>query len=242
MALTTRKSLVVVAAASLFIAILWLVGLGFGHEVRLSRWLGHPFLGSTVYFGTWFVFVTTLVAGVGIPLLTVRFAFLAPLSEYGFSLGDSRRGIVWLLVLAPAYMLVPLVSASIGTERYYTYLVETGFLTPLNVALHCASYGMFAFGFESLFRGFVLFGLVNAFGNSLRGRWAAIIIAALLSAACLAGLPWVFPVSALVAGIPAGFLSLRLQSFFYFAFIHWNIGIWSDVWEILKLNVAHRIC
>ena len=239
MALTTRKALIVVSATVLFVALLWLLGMGFGHELRLSRGLGRPFLGSTVYFGTWLVFLATFVLGLGIPYIVVHFVLHQPLRDFGFSFGDARQGVVWLLVLTPAYVLVPLGSAFIGTERYYTYLVEPGFLTPVNVALHCASYGMFAFGFEGLFRGFLLFGLAQVLGSSRGGQWTAVLLAAVLSAGSLIGLPWVFPVSALLAGIPAGFLNLRLRSFVYFALIHWNIGIWSDVWEIVKLNVAH---
>lgn len=239
MVLATRKALIVVAATALFMVVLRVVGLGFGHELRLSRWLGRPFLGSTVYFGTWFVFLATAVFGLGIPYLVVRFVLHQSLRDFGFSLGEARQGVVWLLVLTPAYVLAPLGSAFIGTERYYTYLVEPGFLAPLHVALHCASYGMFVLGFEGFFRGFLLFGLAQALGNSRGGQWMAVLITAALSAASLIGLPWIFPVSALLAGIPAGFLNLRLRSFVYFGFIHWNIGIWSDVWEILKLNLAH---
>jgi hypothetical protein len=48
----------------------------------------------------------------------------------------------------------------------------------------------------------------------------------------------VFSGSALLLGIPVGFLTLRLRSFVYAAFIHWNLGVWSDIWEIIKLNTA----
>jgi len=241
MALATRKLLFVLAAALLFIALLWTLGLGFGHEQRLSRWLGHPFLGSDVYFGTWVVFVGTLVFGIGIPYVVTRFTLRQPLADFGFSLGDTKLGAIWLLALVPVYVLAPLGSAYIGTSQYYTYLVEPGFLSPGHVALHLVSYAMFALGFEALFRGFLLFGLAQSFGSSRGARWAAVVIASALSAVCLIGLPWIFPVSTLLAGVVAGFLNLRLRSFFYFAFIHWNIGIWSDAWEILKLNVAHRM-
>lgn len=241
MALATRRVLIVLAATALFMVLLFFLGLGFGHELRLSRWLGRPFLGSTVYFGTWFVFLATLLLGLGIPYIVVHFVLRQPLQDFGFSLGEARQGVAWLFVLTPAYLLLPLGSAFIGTDRYYTYLVEPGFLTPAHVALHSMSYGMFALGFEGLFRGFLLFGLAKALGAWRAGEWVAVLVAATLSAGSLVGLPWIFPVSALVAGVPAGFLNLRLRSFVYFGLIHWNIGIWSDIWEILKLNVAHRM-
>ncbi len=241
MALASRKLLTVLTAAVLFGALLWLLGFGFGHEQRLSRWLGHPFLGSKVYFGTWVVFVGALVFGLGIPYIGAHLMLRQPLRDFGFSLGETSQGAAWLLVLMPVYVLAPLGSAYIGSAQYYTYLVEPGFLTPGHVALHLVSYAMFAFGFEGLFRGFLLFGLADALGSSRGAQWAAVLASTVLSACCLAGLPWIFPVSALLGGVPAGFLNLRLRSFAYFAFIHWSVGIWSDVWEILKLNVAHRM-
>jgi hypothetical protein len=236
-----RRALVTLATTVGGILLLWGLGFGFGHELRLARWLGRPFLGSATYFGTWAVFVLMLPIGLGAPYLIVRFLLKEAPADYGYCVGDAPTGVRWLLFLTPAYLIVPLASASIGTERYYTYLLEPGFLTPLHVSLHSASYGMFAFGFDGLFRGFLLFGLARAWGESPGGRWAAVGLSSALSALVLIGLPWVFPVSALLAGVPIGFLNLKLRSFLYLAIVHWNLGIWSDIWEILKLNVSHRI-
>jgi hypothetical protein len=110
MSLATRKALIVVAATVAFILSLWLLGFGFGHELRLSRWLGRPFLGSTVYFGTWFIFLATLVLGSRISYIVARFVLHQPqhLARNGSPLdaqrfpgcGDHmrRRASWWLLI------------------------------------------------------------------------------------------------------------------------------------------------
>lgn len=235
------STLTLVATTVLCVALLWLAGFGFGHELAIARWLRRPFLGSTVYFGTWLMFLMMFLIGLGVPLLVIRSVWHEDPQSYGFSFANAERGVKWVLALTPVWLLASLGSASIGTDRYYTYLREPGFVTPVYIAIHSVSYGMYAFGFESLFRGFLLFGLERRLGESRTGRWGAALLSAGLSAASLIGLPWVFPASALLGGVPMGLLSLRLRSFVYAALVHWNVGIWSDVWEIIKLNVSNRI-
>lgn len=240
--LPARKlGLIVLTATVASILLMWALGFGFGQEVRISRWLGRPFLGSTVYFGTWVTFFFMIALGLGGPYLVVRFGLKGAPRDYGYGLGDAPAGVRWLLLLTPVYVLAPLASAYVGTDHYYTYLAEPGWLSPLSISIHSASYGMFAFGFDGLFRGFLLFGLARAWGGSRAGRWLAVGVSAALSALVLVGLPWVFPVSALVAGVPIGVLNLRLRSFVYMALFHWNIGIWSDIWEIVKINISQRM-
>jgi len=234
-----KRTLTVTGVSLACIVLLWLLGFGFGHETRLSRLTGATLFGSDVYLGTWFIFMMIVPIGFGIPYLVVRFGFHEPIQAYGFSLGDAKLGAVAVLALVPLYIFAPLASAYIGTERYYTYLTNPQFLKPLHVAIHLVSYVGFAFGFEFLFRGFVLFGLHRGMGETSAAKCVAVLASAILSALCLIGLPWVFPVSAFLGALLAGYANFRLRSFFYFAFIHWNLGVWSDVWEIIKLNIAH---
>lgn len=234
-----KRTLAVIGVSLGCIVLLWLLGLGFGNETRLSGLTGATLFGSEVYLGTWFIFMMIIPVGFGIPYLVVRFGFHESLRDYGFSLGNVKLGAVLLLALVPLYVFAPLGTAYIGTEHYYTYLTNPEFLQPLHVAVHLLSYVGFAFGFEFLFRGFVLFGLHRGLGETTAAKWVAVGASAVLSALCLIGLPWIFPVSAFLGALLAGYMNLRLGSFFYFAFIHWNLGVWSDVWEIIKLNIAH---
>ncbi len=236
-----KKTVTVVIVSLVCILLLWILGLGFGNETRLSKNTGAALFGSDIYLGTWFVFMMLVPVGFGIPYLVVRFVFHESIQDYGFSLGDVKAGAIVMLILLPAYVLSPLASAYIGTEKYYTYLTEPGFLKPLSVAFHAVSYAAFVFGFEFLFRGFLLFGLNKGMGEHAVGKWTAVVASAALSALCLIGLPWIFPVSALLGGVPMGLLNVRLRSIVYAAFFHWNVGVWSDVWEIIKLNISRTL-
>ena len=96
------------------------------------------------------------------------------------------------------------------------------------------------FGIPYLVIRFVFWESIQDYGFSFGDcKWIAAIVSGVLSALLLIGLPWIFPVSALLSSIPGGFVNFRLQSFFYFAFLHWNMGVWSDIWEIIKLNIAN---
>jgi hypothetical protein len=233
-----RESGIVLGTAILAIAILWACGFGFGHEARFARSLGITFLGSRVYFGTWLIFVLMVPVGLGLPAAVARFVLRVPLKEFGYDLGEVRRGVRWLFGLIPGYVLFPLGSARVGTAGYYLYLVEPHFIRPINLAVHCASYALFVIGFEFLFRGFLLFGLRRSFPDTTAGKGLALVISASLAALSLIGLPWIFPVSAFVSGILGGLLNLRLRSMIYLAFMHWNFGVWSDIWEVIQLNTG----
>ncbi|MCK4792946.1 MAG: hypothetical protein KAV87_54960 [Desulfobacteraceae bacterium] len=236
-----KKTVIIFIVSILCILLLWLVGFGFGNEKKLSELLGITFLGSAVYLGTWFIYPMIVLIGFGIPFLVIRFIFHERAQDYGFSLGEAKSGIVWILALIPAYFFLPLLSANIGTSEYLTYVGNPKFVKPLHIAIHGVSYLGFAFGFEFLFRGFVLFGLNKAMGNTKASKWIAIAISGILSALCLIGLPWLFPLSALLLCVPGGLLNFRLRSFVYFAFFHWNLGIWTDIWEIIKIHVSNSV-
>ena len=236
-----KKTVVIFSVSILCILLLWLLGFGFGNETKLSKLLGFTFLGSERYLGTWFIFIAMIPIGFGIPCLTIRLVFRQRVQDYGFLFGEIKSGIIWILALVPACVIFSLGSAYIGTEEYNTYLVNPHFVKPLYLAIHCVSYLGFTFGFEFLFRGFVLFGLNEGMGHTTVSKWIAIVVSGLLAALCLIGLPWIFPVSALLSSVAGGLLNFRLRSFVYFAFIHWNVGVWSDIWEVIKLNVTNSI-
>ncbi|MCP5107060.1 MAG: hypothetical protein GY950_26985 [bacterium] len=233
-----KRTITIVGAAATAILLIWLAGFGFGNEAKLSQLLGMKFLGSSFYLGTWFIYIAISTVGFFIPYIVIRFIFKEKLADYGFTLGDTKAGVKWLLAFIPVFILVPLISAKTGTHEYYTYLTDPAWLKPLHIAIHCVSYMGFAFGFEFFFRGFVLFGLNRHMGNTTKSKWVAVFIAACLAALCLIGQPTTFIISAFLSMFVFGFLNFRLGSFVYVMFLHWNIGIWSDIWEIIKLNVA----
>lgn len=233
-----RKAVVIVGVTVLCIGAMLALGMGFGREVWLTRAFGLTLFGSDVYLGTWFLFLCMPVLGFGLPWLVVRRVFHERLEDYGLALGDARAGVVALLAAVPALVTLPLISSAIGTEHYYTYLVLPSFLAPWKIAFHLTSYALFIFGYEFLIRGFLLIGLARAWGDDRRARLAALAVSGVLAPLVFVGTPpLVFVLSFAVFAWIGGPLALRTRSILYFAFIDWTLGIWSDAWEIVKLNV-----
>lgn len=233
-----KRTAIIIGATLVCIALVWMLGFGFGHEARISNAAGIVLFGSEIYTGVWTIFILMSPIVFTITGLANKFLLSSGASEQGLALGDHRFGAIVILGMAPLYVLLPLSSSFLGTETYYTYLKNPAFLSPLNIAIHCASYTAFILGFEYLFRGFVLFGLIKALGDDTQGRLIAIAISTILMTVFLIGIPPVITIAMIGLAIPACLLNIRTKSIFYFAFINWNLGIWSDIWEIVKLNIA----
>jgi len=233
------KNLIIIFVVIVVISLLKLCGFGFGNEIKLSLLLGTGLFGSDQYLGVWFVFILFPVLGLLLPLFVVKFVFKEDAKEYGFGLGDTKTGMIWLLVLLPVSVIGSLAVTVLGVHTYYSYLTDENWLKAYYVALHCISYIGFVLGFEFLFRGFVLFGLAKNLGNDTNAKWIAVFFSGAASVVCLLGLPITFIVSALALFIPAGFLNFRLRSFLYIAMFHWSAGIWADIWEIIKNNILN---
>lgn len=231
------KVAVIVGVAVLCTVLSWALGWGFRRETWLTRAFGWTLFGSDVYMGVWFVFLVMPVVGFAIPALVIRSVFRERLADYGLTLGDTRAGAIALLAMVPGYATLPLVSSAAGTESYYDYLVLPEFLVPWKIALHFTSYALMMFGYEFLFRGFVLFGIAHALGDTAGARRTALAVSVLLSAFFFLGTPWIFLLAFPVLAVAGGLLAFRTRSILYFTFINWTLGIWSDAWEIIKLNV-----
>lgn len=232
-----RRIAVIVAVALLCTLGTWVFGWGFGRETWLTRAFGWTLFGSDVYLGVWFVFLVMPVVGFAVPAWVIRRVFGERLADYGLTLGDTRAGVVALLALVPGYVTLPLISSAVGTEYYYDYLVLPEFLVTWKIAIHLTSYALMMFGYEFLFRGFVLMGIARALGDTASARRTALGASVLLSTVFFLGTPWIFLLAFPVLALLGGLLTFRTGSILYIAFINWTLGIWSDTWEIIKLNI-----
>lgn len=235
----TARVTFIVTVAVLLTFVSWALGWGFGREVWLTRLTGWRLFGSDVYLGVWLVFLLMPLVGFALPALLVRRVFGERLADYGLTLGDTRAGVIVLFALVPAYVTLPLISSAAGTDFYYTYLKLPSFVAPWKIAFHLTSYASMMFGYEFLFRGFVLLGIAHALGDTPAARRKALAISALLTALFFAGTPWIFVLCFPLLAVVGGLITFRTRSILYFAFINWTLGIWSDIWEIIHLNIHH---
>ncbi len=145
-----------------------------------------------------------------IPLLFVIFIFRENPATYGFQLGDWRTGLK--LTLGGILLMTPilwwLLRADSSMQDYYAHLLPG---LPWNTFLDL-------FGWEFLFRGWLLFGYARKFGAE------ALWIQAVPFALAHAGKPEIETLSTIFGGFAFGWVAWRTKSFLYPFLIHWYIG------------------
>jgi len=146
------------------------------------------------------------------PLLIILFFRDRP-ADYGFQVGDWRRGI--LLAGSAALLAAPFLYLSARTPSMTAYYsrAEQG---PLEVLLVAA---VDLFGWEFFFRGFLLFTLARVAGPH------AILLQAVPFALAHLGKPQLETLSTIFGGTFFGYLAWRTRSFLYPFLLHWLINV-----------------
>lgn len=144
------------------------------------------------------------------PGLCIVLVFREPLSSFGFKLGDWKTGL--FLTLVCCLVLAPLIWY-LGTQNpsmnaYYRYGGE-GLIWKK---------GLEMFGWEFIFRGWLLFGYAKKFGPN------ALWLQAVPFAVAHLGKPRLETMSTIFGGFAFGWLAWRTGSFLYGFLIHWFIG------------------
>jgi len=144
-----------------------------------------------------------------VPLIFIFFVFRESPRDYGFTLGDWKAGLVItlgaILLMAPVIWYLGHGDASM--RAYYDS--QTADL-PWNTILEL-------FGWEFMFRGWILFGYARKFGPE------AIWLQAVPFALAHIGKPELETLSTIFGGFAFGWIAWRTKSFLYPFFIHWFI-------------------
>lgn len=148
----------------------------------------------------------------GVPLLIVLLVFRESPARYGFQLGDWKAGLV-LTVLGCGGMaiIVAFVARTRAFQSYYGIRPDLAIPMPLDVALDL-------FGWEFLFRGFLLFALYRVCGPY------AIVLQAVPFTIAHFSKPELETLSCIFGGSAFGYVAWRTRSFLYPFLIHWFIA------------------
>jgi membrane protease YdiL (CAAX protease family) len=145
-----------------------------------------------------------------IPLFVVIFIFRQNPAEAGFTLGDWKAGIP--LTLLAIALIAPLLwwvaRSAVSMQTYYQSQVSG---LPWNTALDL-------FGWEFLFRGWILFGYARRYGPD------ALWLHAVPFALAHVGKPEVETLSTIFGGFAFGWIAWRTRSFLYPFLIHWFVA------------------
>jgi membrane protease YdiL (CAAX protease family) len=145
-----------------------------------------------------------------IPMLIVLLVFRQKPGEYGFTFGDWKAGIILTLggivLIAPVLWLVG--RGNVAMQNYYKAMVPG---LPWSTFLDL-------FGWEFIFRGWLLFGFARKFGPE------AIWLQAVPFALAHIGKPEIETLSTIFGGFAFGWVAWRTKSFVYPFLIHWFVG------------------
>ena len=146
-----------------------------------------------------------------IPGFVIIFIFRDTPGDYGFVVGDWKTGL--LLVFLGIVMMTPIIwflgTKTSGMQNYYSFNQEG--LT-WKKALEI-------FGWEYLFRGWILFGYARKYGSD------AVWLQAVPFAVAHIGKPEVETLSTIFGGFAFGWVAWRTGSFLYSFLIHWYIAV-----------------
>ena len=150
-----------------------------------------------------------------IPMFIILVIFREQPQNYGFTLGDWKAGIVItlgaIILISPILLVVGRENASM--QNYYKSMV-TGL--PWSTLLDL-------FGWEFIFRGWLLFGYTRKFGSE--GIWLQAVPFALAHI----GKPELETLSTIFGGFAFGWVAWRTKSFIYPLLIHWFVATFTII-------------
>jgi membrane protease YdiL (CAAX protease family) len=157
-----------------------------------------------------------------IPMLIVVLVFRQKPTEFGFTLGDWKAGIILtlggIILIAPILWLVG--RGDVRMQDYYKTLFPG---LPWNTLLDL-------FGWEFFFRGWLLFGLARKFGSE------AIWLQAVPFALAHIGKPEIETLSTIFGGFAFGWVAWRTKSFIYPLLIHWFVSSFTIIVVVGRLG------
>ena len=144
-----------------------------------------------------------------VPMLFIVLVFRESPRDYGFTLGDWRAGLA--ITLGGVALMTPVIwflaKLDPSAQSYYQDMAAN---LPWNTFFQI-------FGWEFLFRGWILFGYARKFGPD--ALWLQAVPFALLHI----GKPEIETLSTIFGGFAFGWIAYRTRSFLYPFLIHWYI-------------------
>lgn len=196
-----------------------------GYPEYFYQYFGNNF--SDVYARLWQFVVFFLLMFI-VPLFVVKFYFKESLTDYGFGLGNIKEGMKWLLAIP--FIVVPIIylSSKMPDIRLEYPMAKSLLHDQSRLLLYEVSYIIFYYvAWEFFFRGFLLFGLREKFGDI-----NAILIQTISSCLIHIGKPEGEIIGSIIVGVIFGIIALRTRSIWYVFAIHVSIGVLTDLFII----------
>jgi membrane protease YdiL (CAAX protease family) len=170
--------------------------------------------------------LATLILFFFFPLLVVKLVFKEKLKDYGLTLGDKKYGLRFTIITIPL-IVTPIIffgshMPQIRAEYPLSKLIQNN--ASVFVWYEFSYVLLYYVGWEFFFRGYILFGLREKFGDAL-----AILIQVIPSSILHFNKPEPEFLGSIILGIVLGYLALRTRSILYPLIIHSYIGVSTDL-------------
>ncbi len=177
-----------------------------GTVVPMLDYYGHRLTNLKAYDRVIYYFI--------LPMFIILLLFREKPAAYGFQWGNWRVGLGWTAVAAIIMALILwYLARTPAMQAYYEARAPKEVLHLIYLT------GVDLFGWEFIWRGFLLFGVARILGPG-----PAIMIQAVPFAFMHLGKPEVETLSTIFGGIGFGFIAWQSQSFVYPWLIHWFIA------------------
>jgi len=179
--------------------------------IPMLDFYGHKITGTKAYDRFLLYFI--------LPAAAILLIWREPLGNFGFKLGDCKSGLLWTL---GACLVMAIILRVVGRlpamQTYYAALA------PKNLSRLVWLNGVELFGWEFIWRGFMLFALAKIFGPG-----PAILIQAVPFAFLHLGKPELETLTTVFGGIGFGYIAWQTNSFVYPWLIHWFIASFIEL-------------
>jgi membrane protease YdiL (CAAX protease family) len=159
-----------------------------------------------------------------VPALIIRFGFRERLADYGLALRAPKFNGLFVLFGGCAVVILSLITSRVTAFRAIYPEVRSAIGAPRLLFVSSLFYVLYYVGYETFFRGYLLFGLEPRLGPA-----PAILVTTLASTLVHISRPAGEYLGALVAGLVAGYVVLRTRSIWGVLLVHLIAGLSLDV-------------
>ena len=182
--------------------------------------------------------VAFLIYGIA-PIFIVKFLFHGRPQDYG--LAFVHRNVRPIYFFAMAGLALPIMFLLSKKERINSHYPEVrgAFLSKWSLLFSSITYILYYFGYESLYRGFLVFGL-----RRYTGDFIAIIASMVFTSVTHLSSPWIVLIGSIVSGVIFPYIVILSGSIWALFAFHSVIGISMDIFCIRarkskpKLNLS----
>ena len=158
------------------------------------------------------------------PIIIVKYIFHESLHLYGFALIHNRvKPIYFLIMLAVVLPIMIILSKKENINSHYPE-VRAATFSKWSLLLSSITYIMYYFGYEGLFRGFLVFGLRRYTGDLF-----AVVVSMIFTSITHLNSPFVVLIGSVVSGVIFPYIVILSGSIWALFIFHSIIGVSMDI-------------